>query len=402
MEMNTKEMNISSTTLAAVALQDHLLQDLQLGDLSLADPFNTKKHSLSQKLRFQEKQRKNALKNIKATVNTGLKKKKSNGKQIITACSEEKEYVLDPHPKPLSLAQKIGLVPYNKDQKQLLTEAEWSNLKQTSTNRDDFKNPCAICKDEFRLEHQVLLSCSHVFHKVCLQAFERFTGRKSCPMCRHNSYQTRVVHDGTKIYKHKSAARIQAFWRGYVVRKWYKHLRKTVPPKDPNLRKKFYQDKLSEITDRLVAMTSTDYIDRFLSNIDQSVSESRNVFQYFDKNLLNHLSDLDWREIEMRAFERGATECPICLRCFSLDTKLAGENPHCQTERKSKGDFLALLSCSHVFHAECLNALEIFSLDDNPVYSHEDMIDAAGLLSPSIGHKCPVCRSLYSKRIVSV
>ena len=54
---------------------------------------------------------------------------------------------------------------------------------------------------------QVILSCSHVFHKNCLQAFERFSGKKTCPMCRKEQYQTRVVFDGTDSYKHKSAVR---------------------------------------------------------------------------------------------------------------------------------------------------------------------------------------------------
>lgn len=43
-----------------------------------------------------------------------------------------------------------------------------------------------------------------------------------------------------------SMFRIQAAWRGYVVRCWYKNLRKTVPPKDPKLRKKFYADKVGK------------------------------------------------------------------------------------------------------------------------------------------------------------
>lgn len=38
--------------------------------------------------------------------------------------------------------------------------------------------------------------------------------------------------------------RIQASWRGYIVRKWYKNLRKTVPPKDSKLRKQFFEKKV--------------------------------------------------------------------------------------------------------------------------------------------------------------
>ena len=41
--------------------------------------------------------------------------------------------------------------------------------------------------------------------------------------------------------------RIQATWRGYVVRCWYKKLRETVPPKDPKLRQKYYEDKVSSV-----------------------------------------------------------------------------------------------------------------------------------------------------------
>ena len=54
---------------------------------------------------------------------------------------------------------------------------------------------------------QVILSCSHVFHKNCLQAFERFSGKKTCPMCRVEQYQTRVIYDGANPYRHKCAAR---------------------------------------------------------------------------------------------------------------------------------------------------------------------------------------------------
>lgn len=39
--------------------------------------------------------------------------------------------------------------------------------------------------------------------------------------------------------------RIQAAWRGYVVRSWYLKLRETVPPNDPMLRRKFYEEKVN-------------------------------------------------------------------------------------------------------------------------------------------------------------
>lgn len=69
--------------------------------------------------------------------------------------------------------------------------------------------------------------------------------------------------------------RIQSVWRGYVVHKWYKQLRKTVPPTNPELRRRYFEDKLKEITDRMVAMTCGDVVERFLEDIDNSIASSR-------------------------------------------------------------------------------------------------------------------------------
>jgi len=69
------------------------------------------------------------------------------------------------------LAQKFGLYPSNEDQRRLLSEDEWKEIKVASTNREDFLNPCVICKEQFGLEDQVLLSCSHVFHRVSTVRF---------------------------------------------------------------------------------------------------------------------------------------------------------------------------------------------------------------------------------------
>lgn len=53
------------------------------------------------------------------------------------------------------------------------------------------------------------------------------------------------------------------------------NLRRTVPPKNPKLRKRFYEEKLKEITNRMVAMTNAETVDRFLQDIDASVASSR-------------------------------------------------------------------------------------------------------------------------------
>ncbi|KAM7120257.1 RING finger protein 32 isoform 3-T4 [Molossus nigricans] len=213
----------------AVALQDHILHDLQLRNLSVADPSKTrapKGENTSRSLK----------RNTKAVIDTGLQKTPQGPKEE----DPEKEYVLDPKPPPLTLAQRLGLF---EPPPPPLSAEEWGSVKQRSVSQGDSMQPCPICKEEFQLRPQVLLSCSHVFHRACLQAFERFASKKTCPLCRKSQYQTRVIHDAARLFKATCATRIQACWRGHVVRTWYRDLRRTRPPTDPKLRRRFFEEK---------------------------------------------------------------------------------------------------------------------------------------------------------------
>ncbi|KAG9348037.1 hypothetical protein JZ751_004057 [Albula glossodonta] len=266
-------------------------------------------------------------------------------------------------------AQRLGLV----DAPPMpLTAQEWRRVKTRSVDEGDSSQPCVICREEFRLQPQVLLSCSHVFHKVCLQAFEKFSGRKSCPMCRKEQYETRVIHDGARLYREKCAVRIQAYWRGYVIRKWYTQIKKTVPPKDKQLRRKFYEKKFQELNDSLVRSCDNN-VDEFLSTIDCVLASSRNVFHQFEKLQSSEIKEVDWENIQEKAVKRETQDCPICLTplCVaSLGTRAKEE------ERRR----VFLLSCSHLFHCCCLEAFEHFCIEGQPV--------------------CPLCRSLYHKRLI--
>ncbi|NXC46517.1 RNF32 protein, partial [Penelope pileata] len=348
---------------SAVALQDHILHSHQLQGLSLADPFKSRSRNIRNLCRPVNKEM------VTAAVDTGLRKKSTHHKNKEDA---EKEYVLDPNPPRLTLAQKLGLV---EPPSLPLTAEEWAKIKQRSIQHGDSIQPCAICREEFALRPQVLLSCSHVFHKACLKAFERFTGKKSCPMCRKKQYQTRVIHDGARLYKIKCAIRIQASWRGYIVRKWYKNLRKTVPPKDSKLRKQFFEEKVQQISNRLLSSYDVN-LDGFFSEIDSSLAASRGVVQQLEgKEML--LSENDWEEIQMQAFRQEIADCPICIMPLSPPAHPAcvfpGASPHSSRQT-------VLLSCSHVFHQTCLQAFEEFSL--------------------AVQHICPLCRSHYQKRVL--
>nr|XP_011728222.1 RING finger protein 32 isoform X2 [Macaca nemestrina] len=271
-----------------------------------------------------------------------------------------------------SKTQKLGLIGPPPPQ---LSSDEWEKVKQRSLLQGDSVQPCPICKEEFELRPQVLLSCSHVFHRACLQAFEKFTNKKTCPLCRKNQYQTRVIHDGARLFRIKCVTRIQAYWRGYVVRKWYRNLRETVPPTDAKLRKKFFEKKFTEISHRILCSYNTN-IEELFAEIDRCLAINRSVLQQFEEKYGHEMTEEEWEKIQVQALRRETHECSICLAPLSP----AGGQRVGAGQRSRE---TALLSCSHVFHHACLLALEEFSVGDRPPF-----------------HACPLCRSCYQKKIL--
>ncbi|KAM4026935.1 RING finger protein 32 isoform 1-T5 [Anomaloglossus baeobatrachus] len=355
----SQERSRQPVIMTAVALQDHILQNLQLQHLSLADPYKRIGGVMKSGCRGVDR------KIVKPVVDTGIRRKHTN-----EAANNpiEEEYVLDPCGPKLTLAQKLGIV---EAPAMPLSSDEWFKVKQRSVEQGDSLQPCVICKEEFKLHPQVLLSCSHVFHRLCLEAYEKLTGRKTCPMCRRNQYQTRVIHDAAQLFRAKCATRIQACWRGYIVRKWYKHLRQTRPPKDPKLRKKYFEEKFSEISDRLVRCCNSD-IEGLFSEIDQAIAFSHNIFHQLEQKCNPEFGDADWEKIQLQAVRQEILDCPICIMPLSPNTE-EQQGPSIRPT--------VLLSCSHVFHHACLQAFEEFSLGERLV--------------------CPLCRSPYQKKIFS-
>uniref|UniRef100_A0A3Q3L8L2 Ring finger protein 32 n=1 Tax=Mastacembelus armatus TaxID=205130 RepID=A0A3Q3L8L2_9TELE len=266
---------------------------------------------------------------------------------------EEREYVLDSAPYSLTLAQKMGLVA---SPARRLTEDEWTQIKTRSVLQEESAQPCAVCREEFLLQPQVLLSCSHVFHRTCLQAFERFSGRKCCPMCRREQYETRVIYDAAHLFRHRCATRIQACWRGYVARKWYRHMRKIICPKDKQLRRKFFEAKVT-CHFRLCSYA-------FLRDIDRSLSSSRRVFQQLERKSISEPQEKDWDQIQSQVRKKTHSAEPKPIPSIS------------NHQRRPT----MLLSCSHLFHQFCLEAFEAFAADSRPL--------------------CPLCRSVYHKKAI--
>ena len=83
----------------------------------------------------------------------------------------------------LTLAQRRGLVeapvrPLNLE--------EWKKVVEKAVKRiDKEESVCPICMDGFKNKTQVILNCSHYFHKACIESFEKHTGEKRCPICRY-------------------------------------------------------------------------------------------------------------------------------------------------------------------------------------------------------------------------
>ena len=403
------------------AIQDHRARTL---DLSMPGRLAT--HAIHRPRPIQQRQ-------IHSVVDTGRKKRaevKPSLPPIETKppIDEEQEYVLkDPQLSKVSLrqrktlAERIGLVQMgvNSDDQHQLSEAAWKMIKQRSNEREDSKCPCAICQEEFGLDQQVLLSCSHVFHRACLITFEKFVSHnnngsdlRTCPICRRSQYEKRIIYEGAKVHREKSAAKIQAAWRGYIVRQWYKRLRLDMAhiPNDSRLRRKLYQEKLSEITDRIVASCDFDLRDLF-NEIDRNMAQARAIRRAFDAKV-RIIEEDEWKEIKERARQRNEFECSIC-KCSlqpvivepviqqkpiktnrnklekllpqirSIESRPATKKSDEQQQQQPALPKrpLVLLSCTHVFHATCLQMFEQYSCDSTP--------------------NCPVCRTAYQKNTYS-
>jgi hypothetical protein len=167
--------------LVAAALQDHLVRSLDLG--------------LNQSKKIQ-KRPKNSVDEITKQIEKNA--------LIKNIDKQPKEFVIKEPDQTITLAEKLGIFKPSFD---VLNEKDWDQIKQNSRKREDYKQPCVICREPLGPKSQVLLSCSHTFHFACLKAFENYSGNKSCPMCRKTRYQMRIVYDGSTYHRNLSAAK---------------------------------------------------------------------------------------------------------------------------------------------------------------------------------------------------
>lgn len=277
-----------------------------------------------------------------------------------------------------TLAQKIGIVSKPDPQ---ISFHDWAQIKLQCLQRCN--NNCPICQEEFKMEAQILLSCSHLFHRECIESYERYTSAKTCPICRRKEYQKLLTYEGMKLHQHKSAVNIQSAWRAFVCRRNYKLHQSTNAPSHPILRQKFAISKLSEESKRLEdkIVRSTREMENLFVSLDleraaRGVINDRAQFSTgeFDTNFDNvktavktHAAPkIDWHLIFSKANERAVDNCPICLQSITLPDKLYSES---RSNRK-----LVVLSCSHFYHQKCLDSFEKFGNLSCPLCRDRDYV----------------------------
>jgi hypothetical protein len=199
-----------------------------------------------------------------------------------------------------------------------LTEAEWDAVKAQSRARGDATAACSVCQDSFGLQPQVLLSCSHTFHRACLAGVERCIQRQCCPLCRRERYEVRLVYDGARECRRRAAVRIQAAWRGYLVRLAFGDVLARRLAANPQLARRFSALAISAYTGRTLQALSDHaaQVDTFLAELDeQRRSSTMQLAAVLDAYAS---AKVDWSKVWQAAAARAEQECPICLQALRL------------------------------------------------------------------------------------
>ena len=262
---------------------------------------------------------------------------------------------------------------------------------------------------------------------------------RTCPICRTGNYQKKLTQVGSLAYAGVCALKIQSFYRGYNARKTFRVQLKGYYQRGAgagsDARKKFFQKELSLIGDLMLKETDarTRGLSKVIKGIDDTLEEGRELDLMFeemlrlrersrreapqafgdtaeaiataededeqarrdyewygdsvpparlgavqpepgtgldmqsvskpvpDAVLLPILSREQWLQVISRAKERGLGDCAICM----------GSN------RGTR--HICLLSCSHVFHSQCMVNFEKF-------------------VTSQKGRGCPVCRTNFVAR----
>ena len=179
-----------------------------------------------------------------------------------------------PAPPKETLAQRRGLVEAPPKCDMPVNICTWNAIesKLSSSRNDAF---CPICMEAFNQGSEVLLSCSHIFHSACLQAFEKFmkSDAIACPICRTSNYQKKITRVGSKAFELCCIIKLQTCFRGYCARSVFRINLKSYYTsgrgKGSLQRRRFYEKEFNILTDSIAKKTEAR--EKGLDNICQEM-----------------------------------------------------------------------------------------------------------------------------------
>jgi len=399
-ELKTQKTNSVSTY--AAALQDHLLRNCNIQLLSKTNiklqptkqtqghkvltksgrVINLDQNKLQGNTSNQLVNRKNEPRSVLKEIEITMKKSEVNEHKNI-------QTKLYSYIKKLTLAQRLGLV--EKPPKPLSNE-EWVQIEEKNKKREDHHS-CPICLEGFKTpNNQIILSCSHVFHKTCLSNFEKFSKSKVCPICRRQNYEKKNYDQGFMTYLTNQIIKLQKMVRGFLVRrKLYLELQKTYKATSTLFKRRLLGFKLQLLNEKMSKKVRT------------RQKETEKLFVEIDKNL-DDKNDFSSKLLEIQNIQKQTMEnIQAVIPTITQKKNLVIENNHQHTELSGKwkeihkvavlrnehncaicfgdlknGKKLYLLNCTHLFHYDCLVSFEYYSIFTQ--------------------HSCPVCRSDYEKK----
>lgn len=254
------------------------------------------------------------------------------------------------------------------DKNDIMTSQQWFDVENIALNRPSLSQQCAICHGFYNRDKmkQCLLSCGHVFHDSCISAFEAFISFKFrfCPLCRKEKYEKQKTNTGYSSRKICSAIEIQRITRGYQSRLLFLDLLLTYCLKNPSNERakcmlecrqnKACKNLLTDISNKMTKEVSIreKKIAEIKSSMIHSIQYNQGILQSCC-HATSTDSEISWEIVRKSALNRfqenRKTEsqhplpsCPICL------SGLHGRN-------------VSLLSCSHLFCTQCIDAFIQFS-----------------------------------------
>lgn len=143
------------------------------------------------------------------------------------------------------------------------------------------------------------------------------------------------------------------------------------------------------MTDKMVELCDTNHQQaaHVLAEADSSIAQMKKAFAALE--LATSTNEVCWDEVRLKVDKHLSGDCSVCLMPLlsEFDTT-DGTERGVRAPSMSRGRPLSLLSCGHVLHQTCIEALERFS--------HEPLAVGTGDCT-SVPYLCPLCRTLYSR-----